>query len=59
MIAIGDVPHALVTVNGLLHAGETTLEQLQRRAAGMQHDPHTGNRGNRAHPRRSAARIRR
>ena len=45
MIAIGDVPHALVTVNGLLHAGETTLEQLQRRAAGMQHDPHTGNRG--------------
>ena len=41
MIAIGDIAHALVTVNGLLHAGETTVDLLQRRAAGMQHDPHT------------------
>ena len=41
MIAIGDIAHALVTINGLLHAGETTPELLQRRAAGMQHNPHT------------------
>ncbi|HEU5035420.1 MAG TPA: type IV toxin-antitoxin system AbiEi family antitoxin domain-containing protein [Nocardioides sp.] len=41
MIAITDVPHALVTVNGLLHARETTPELLARRAAGMQHDPFT------------------
>ena len=45
MIAIGDVAHALVTVNGLLHAGETTPELLQRRAAGMRHDPHTADTG--------------
>lgn len=41
MIAIGDIAHALVTVNDLLHAGETTPELLQRRAAGLLHDPHT------------------
>lgn len=41
MIALADVPHALVTVNGLLHVGETTLELLGRRSAGMEHDPHT------------------
>lgn len=41
MIAIADVPHALVTVNGLLRAGETTRELLERRAAGLEHDPHT------------------
>lgn len=41
MIALADVPHALVTVNGLLHAGETTLELLTRRAAAMEHDPFT------------------
>ena len=41
MIAIADIAHALVTVNGLLHAGETSPALLQRRAAGMQHDPHT------------------
>lgn len=41
MIALTDVPHALVTVNGLLHAGDTTLELLHRRVAGMEYDPHT------------------
>ncbi|WP_141012596.1 type IV toxin-antitoxin system AbiEi family antitoxin domain-containing protein [Nocardioides sambongensis] len=41
MIALADVPHALVTVNGLLHAGETTMEDLERRVRGMRHDPHT------------------
>lgn len=41
MIAIADVPHALVTINGLLHVGETTLELLQRRATGLEHDPYT------------------
>jgi hypothetical protein len=44
MIALTDVPHALVTVNGLLHAGETTVELLERRAASMRHDPHTADR---------------
>lgn len=41
MIALADIPRALVTVNGLLHAGETTPELLRRRAAAMEHDPHT------------------
>lgn len=43
MIALADVPRALVTVNGLLHAGETTPELLRRRAAAMKHDPNTLN----------------
>src|SRR6478609_17486 len=41
MIALADIPHALVTVNGLLHAAETTTELLIRRAEGMQGDPNT------------------
>jgi hypothetical protein len=41
MVALADVPHALVTVNGLLRAGETTPELLNRRAEGMGHDPNT------------------
>ncbi|GAA4697919.1 type IV toxin-antitoxin system AbiEi family antitoxin domain-containing protein [Nocardioides conyzicola] len=41
MIALADVPRALVTVNGLLHARETTPELLERRAASMRYDPHT------------------
>lgn len=41
MIALADVPRALVTVNGLLHAKETTPELLERRAASMQYDPGT------------------
>lgn len=41
MIALTDIPHALVTVNGLLCAGETTPELLARRAEGMRHDPFT------------------
>lgn len=40
-IAITDIPHALVVVNGLLHLGETTPGLLARRAAGLAHDPHT------------------
>ncbi len=43
MIAVTDVPRALVTVNGLLGAGETTPEQLARRAAGMENHPYTAN----------------
>ena len=41
MIALADVPRALVTVNGLLHARETTPELLERRAASMGYDPNT------------------
>lgn len=41
MIALTDVPRALVTVNGLLRAGETTPELLERRVGGLEHDPHT------------------
>lgn len=41
MIAITDVPHALVSINGLLRSGETTLDLLSRRAETMQHDPFT------------------
>jgi very-short-patch-repair endonuclease len=41
MMTIADHEHALVTVNGLLHAGETSIAQIERRYAGMVHDPHT------------------
>ena len=41
MIALTDVPRALVTVNGLLRAKETTPELLRRRSASMTHDPNT------------------
>lgn len=41
MIALTDVPRALVTVNGLLHAGETSPELLARRVASMRYDPDT------------------
>ena len=41
MIAVADVPRALVTVNGLLHAKETSPEHLARRAVSMQYDPNT------------------
>jgi hypothetical protein len=41
MIALADVPSALVTVNGLLRSGETTPELLERRLGAMRHDPHT------------------
>ncbi|MBZ5737541.1 type IV toxin-antitoxin system AbiEi family antitoxin domain-containing protein [Nocardioides mangrovi] len=40
MIAISDTPHALVTVNGLLNAGETTLKQIEYRMRSMRTDPH-------------------
>lgn len=39
MITLTDTEHALVTVNGLLHAGETTLALIGRRIAGMSHVP--------------------
>jgi len=41
MVALTDVPGALVTMNGLLHARETSPELLARRAGAMAHDPHT------------------
>ena len=41
MIALADIPRALVTINGLLHAGETTSPLLAHRAQGMRHDPFT------------------
>lgn len=41
MIAMTDVPRALVTVNGLLRAKETTPELLARRTTSMQYDPNT------------------
>ncbi len=39
LIEITDEEHALVVIDGLLHAGETTIALLERRAAGMSHDP--------------------
>jgi hypothetical protein len=42
-IAMMDTEHALVIVNGLLHAGETTLELLDRRIQSMAHWPGTLN----------------
>lgn len=41
MVALTDVPHALVVVDGLLHARETTPELLAQRAASMKFDPYT------------------
>lgn len=43
MTVLADIPHALVTVNGLLHAEETTADLLRRRAEGLDHDPHSVN----------------
>lgn len=40
---IADTEHALVIVNGLLHAGETTVEQMEHRLAAMTHWPETLN----------------
>jgi hypothetical protein len=41
MIALTDIPHALVVVSGLMRAGETTRELLERRWLGMRQNPHT------------------
>ena len=41
VIAMTDMEHALVIIDGLLHAGETSAELLERRAEGMNHDPHS------------------
>ena len=38
---IGDTEHSLVIVNGLLHAGETSPELLQRRLDSMDHWPNS------------------
>ena len=38
---IADTEHGLVIVNGLLHAGETTVEQMEHRLATMTHWPET------------------
>lgn len=38
-----DTDHALVVVDGLLHAGETTLPLIERRRLAMSHDPHSLN----------------
>jgi len=43
MIMLADTEHALVTVNGLLHADETTVPLLERRLAGMSQVPETLN----------------
>ncbi|GAB2456046.1 hypothetical protein GCM10027062_40340 [Nocardioides hungaricus] len=39
VIAMTDEEHALVVVDGLLYAGETTIPLLIRRAQGMRYDP--------------------
>ena len=39
VIEMTDEEHALVVIDGLLHAGETTIPLLERRALGMRHDP--------------------
>ncbi len=43
MITSADSEHALVVVNGLLHAQETTLQLISRRIAGMMRVPGTLN----------------
>lgn len=43
MIALADTEHALVTVNGLLHAKETTIDLIEHQIRLMAHDPHTLN----------------
>lgn len=41
MIALADTEHALVTVNGLLRAQETTIELIEHRIRAMTTNPHT------------------
>jgi hypothetical protein len=41
MLSITDSERALVTINGLLHSGETTLDLIARRAAAMKWNPQT------------------
>ena len=43
MMTITDVEHALVVVDGLLHAEETTIPMIERRLTAMGHDPHSLN----------------
>ena len=43
MIALTDTERALVTINGLLHAEETSLELIRYRIQSMASDPHTLN----------------
>lgn len=41
MIALAEPEHALVTINGLVRAGETSVALITQRLASMVHDPHT------------------
>lgn len=43
VVLLTDTEHALVVVDGLLRAGETTLEHLERRSLAMTHDPYSLN----------------
>ncbi|WP_395694023.1 hypothetical protein [Nocardioides sp.] len=43
MLTLTDPEHALVTINGLLHTGETTLDLIGQRVEGMAMNPHTLN----------------
>ena len=43
MIALADTESALVTINGLLYAGETSLDLIARRIHSMANNPHTLN----------------
>lgn len=43
MLTIAEPEHALVTINGLLHGGETTVDLIRHRLAGMVPNPHTLN----------------
>lgn len=41
VVTVTDAEHALVVVDGLLHAGETTVPLLRRRSAAMANHPHS------------------
>lgn len=41
VISMTDAEHALVVIDGLLHAGETTVDLIVRRAHGMRFNPHS------------------
>lgn len=43
VVTLTDTEHALVVMDGLLRAGETTIEHLERRGRSMSHDPHSLN----------------
>jgi hypothetical protein len=41
VVTVADAEHALVVVDGLLRAGETTVPLLRRRSVAMAHHPHS------------------